>query len=40
MLKFIHSSFTPLLFTVTIPQVIAVNENVFSVNLPGKITVK
>jgi hypothetical protein len=25
---------------VTIPQVVAVNENVFSVNLPGNITVK
>jgi hypothetical protein len=29
-----HSS--PLLSTVTISQVVAVNENVFSVNLPGK----
>ena len=33
-----HSS--PLLSPVTIPQVVVVNENVFSVNLPGKIRVK
>jgi hypothetical protein len=30
----------PLLSPVTIPQVVAVNENVFSVNVPGKITDK
>ena len=29
-----------LLSPVTIPQTVAVNENVFSVNLPGKIKVK
>jgi hypothetical protein len=33
-----HSS--PLLSPVTIPKVVDVNENVFSVNLPGKIMVK
>jgi hypothetical protein len=33
-----HSSL--LLSAVTIPQVIAVNENVFSVNFPDKIRVK
>ena len=33
-------SFIPLLSHVTIPQVFAVNENVFSVKLPGKIRVK
>ena len=33
-------SFIPFFSPVTIPQVVAVNENVFSVNLPGKIRVK
>jgi hypothetical protein len=33
-------SFIPLLSPVTIPQVDAANENVFSFNLPGKITDK
>jgi hypothetical protein len=38
--QFTIGSFIPLLSPVTIPQVVAVNENVFSVNLPGKITDK
>ena len=33
-------SFIPILSPVTIPQVVVANENVFSVNLPGKITDK
>ena len=37
-LQLAHSS--PLRSSVTIPQVVASNENVFSVNLPGKITDK
>jgi hypothetical protein len=36
-LQLAHSS--PLLSPVTIPQVVAANENLFSVNLPGKINV-
>ena len=36
--QFTIGSFIPLLSPVTIPQVGAANENVFSVNLPGKIT--
>ena len=35
-LQLSHSSLSP----VTVPRVVAVNENVFSVNLPGKVTVK
>jgi hypothetical protein len=33
-----YGSFISLLSPVTIPQFVAVNENVFSVNLPGKTT--
>jgi hypothetical protein len=32
-----YNTFIPLLSPVTIPQVVAVNNNVFSVNLPGQI---
>jgi hypothetical protein len=38
--KLTIGSFIPLLSPVTIPQVVAVNENVFLVNLPGEIRVK
>jgi hypothetical protein len=39
-IEFTIDSFIPFLSPVTIPQVVAANENVFSVNLPGKIMYK